>query len=270
MEDLNKTQIILLALLISFVTSIATGIITTSLLSEAPPIVTQTINRVVEKTIEKVTPTGEKIKETTVVVKEEDLVIDAIDKNAKSVVRIKEIGTFGAPDTFFDIGLIVSKTGLIVTDKNNFNDASKYSATFSDGKVFPLSLVAVNDEVGLLFLGVVKDDKDTYTLNPAEFMTPNLKLGQTVIAISGQERNSVSIGRVSDLVAAEVKTPNATTTQAIVIIKTDMVAKDAILGAPLVNLSGEVAGIRIGTADPGDNTFLPIQIIKQAIAKLPK
>jgi uncharacterized membrane-anchored protein YitT (DUF2179 family) len=56
MEDLNKNQIVLLTLLVSFVTSIATGIMTTSLLQVAPVEVTRNINRIVEKTIETVTP----------------------------------------------------------------------------------------------------------------------------------------------------------------------------------------------------------------------
>ena len=73
MEDLTKTQIVLLCLLVSFVTSIGTGIISFSLLSEAPQTVTQTINKVVERTIETVVPTvvpGEKTieKEVTTMV----------------------------------------------------------------------------------------------------------------------------------------------------------------------------------------------------------
>src|SRR3989344_6016767 len=96
MQDLNKNQIVLLVLLVSFVTSIATGIITTSLLQEAPLEVTRNINRIVEKTVETVTIPGTVVSSprekevTTVIVKEEDLIIDSINKNIKSVVRIKE------------------------------------------------------------------------------------------------------------------------------------------------------------------------------------
>ena len=271
MEDLNKTQIILLSLLVSFVTSIATGIITTSLLSEVPPVVTQTINRVVQQTIEKVGPTGDKIKEVTVVVKEEDLVIDAIDKNAKSVVRIKETLEGGTVESFFDIGLVISSDGLIFTDKKTFLVGSKYSATFSDGKVLPITPVTSDNNVNLIFFRADKGDNDSYVFDPADFMPGPVKLGQTVIAIGGEQRNSVSIGRVSDLVTGTANAPEATTTQAISLIKTDMVAKDNIVGAPLVNLSGEVVGVRVSSVDLITNDgFVPAQVIKQAIAKLPK
>lgn len=61
-QDLNKSQLILLALLISFVTSIASAIATVSLMEQVPAPVTQTINRVIQNTIEKVvtTDTGKK------------------------------------------------------------------------------------------------------------------------------------------------------------------------------------------------------------------
>ena len=49
MNDLSKQQLILLALLVSFVTSLATGIFTVSLMSQAPQEVVQTINNVVER-----------------------------------------------------------------------------------------------------------------------------------------------------------------------------------------------------------------------------
>ncbi|MSU45505.1 MAG: hypothetical protein EXS47_02680, partial [Candidatus Zambryskibacteria bacterium] len=109
MEDLNKHQIILLTLLISFVTSIATGIMTVSLLQEAPLEVTRNINRIVEKTIETVIPAtitlpGQK-EVTTIVVKEEDLVIDSINKNVNSIVRIIEKEVDIMEQSFYGIGL---------------------------------------------------------------------------------------------------------------------------------------------------------------------
>src|SRR3989338_9783586 len=55
-EDLSKAQLILLTILVNFVTSVATAILAVSLLDHAPPYVTQTINRVVEHSIETVAP----------------------------------------------------------------------------------------------------------------------------------------------------------------------------------------------------------------------
>lgn len=56
-KDLNKSQLILLAVLLSFVTSIATGITTVTLMEQAPNSVTVPINRIVRETVEKIVPT---------------------------------------------------------------------------------------------------------------------------------------------------------------------------------------------------------------------
>jgi len=56
LKDLNKSQLILLAVLLSFVTSIATGITTVTLMQQAPSSVTVPITRVVRQTVEKIVP----------------------------------------------------------------------------------------------------------------------------------------------------------------------------------------------------------------------
>src|SRR3989344_4530765 len=55
-KDLNKAQLILLAVLLSFVTSIATGITTVTLMQQAPASVTVPVTRIVRETVEKVVP----------------------------------------------------------------------------------------------------------------------------------------------------------------------------------------------------------------------
>ena len=55
-KDLNKPQLILLAVLLSFVTSIATGITTVTLMQQAPSSVTVPITRIVRETVEKIVP----------------------------------------------------------------------------------------------------------------------------------------------------------------------------------------------------------------------
>src|SRR3990167_7621358 len=89
-KDLNKVQLILLALLLSFVTSIATGITTVTLMQQAPASVTVPINRIVRQTVEKIVPIEGNTKVQTVVIKEEDLVVDAISKNQSAVFALSK------------------------------------------------------------------------------------------------------------------------------------------------------------------------------------
>ena len=99
LEHLNKTQIILLTTLVAFVSSIATSIVTVTLMDQAPPGTTTTIRNVVERTVERVVQAGTP-KETvkTVIVREEDLIADAVDKQSKALARIFVTPAVGATE----------------------------------------------------------------------------------------------------------------------------------------------------------------------------
>src|SRR3989344_2302754 len=89
MEHLTKAQIVLLTLFVSFVASMATGIVVVTLMDQAPDPVNQTITNVVERTIEKITPTFVEKPGKQIIIKDEDLVVAAIEKNTKSTVALK-------------------------------------------------------------------------------------------------------------------------------------------------------------------------------------
>ncbi len=288
MESLSKQQLILLALLVSFVTSIATGIVTVSLMDQAPPGVTQTINRVVEKTIERVVqePTKQTaaiVTKETVVVKADDAILSAIEKNTGSVVRIKET-TGEGKSNFAGIGLVVSREGLIVsdisvayrkTDSAGNTIAESYQGVFPDGRIFPLNIVFSDQGAGLLFLAPIVQDREkgVYRFTPPQFSTMELKLGQAVVAIGGDDTNSVSTGIISNLVqkAAQKTTDSSTTTpqaaRELIAIKTDIRSSELVLGSLLLNLSGEVIGMNAGPQSVSRNTFLPIQKVLDEVLK---
>ncbi|MEK7175210.1 MAG: hypothetical protein AAB693_00160 [Patescibacteria group bacterium] len=91
-KDLNKSQLILLAILLSFIVSIATGIVTVSLIQQAPPSITTPINRVIKQTVEKIVQLPGNTTVKTILIKEEDLVVDAIEKNKRNLFSItKEV-----------------------------------------------------------------------------------------------------------------------------------------------------------------------------------
>ncbi|KKR69641.1 MAG: hypothetical protein UU13_C0025G0006 [Candidatus Nomurabacteria bacterium GW2011_GWB1_40_7] len=75
-KDLNKSQLILLAILLSFVTSIATGITTVTLMQQAPASVTMPVTRIVRETVEKIVPVESKPKTQALSAEEKKLLED--------------------------------------------------------------------------------------------------------------------------------------------------------------------------------------------------
>jgi S1-C subfamily serine protease len=277
MEDLNKNQIILLTLLISFVTSIATGIMTTSLLQEAPLEVTRNINRIVEKTIETVTTPssittpGQK-EVTTVVVKEEDLIINSIDKNIKSIVRINEKDAMLGTSSFYGIGLVANSNGLIVADRKTVIVGNTYIAKMNDGTEFTLIPQDVDKQTNFILFKSIIPEKTTentkissYVFTPATLSDQEPKLGQTLTSLGGEVNNSVSVGRVVSLDTKESGT-GTSTVKYLSNINTDLPTTNLVDGSPVFNLSGEVVGVELASNNP--KSFTPISVLKKELTIL--
>jgi S1-C subfamily serine protease len=272
MEDLNKNQIVLLTLLVSFVTSIATGIMTTSLLQEAPLEVTRNINRIVEKTIETVVPsspsTNTPKEVTTVVVKEEDQVIDSINKNIKSIVRIKEKDGVTGEITFYGIGLVINKDGYIVADRKEIPSTDLYVATMNDGRDFPLSPLGVDKQTNFILFKAnlpEKPEKTPYVFIPAALSDKDPQLGQTIISLGGDISNAISVGRVISFQIKETGT-GTTTTKYLAGIDTDVSGKDVVDGSPVFNLGGDVVGLKL--ALDATKSFTPTSVLKKELPSL--
>ena len=277
MEKLTKQQIVLVTLLVSFVTSIATGIVTVALMDQAPAGVTQTINRVVERTIEKVVTPPENnsaavVTRETIVVKEDDKIIESVEKNKNSVVRIYT-NTADAGDVaqraFIGLGTLVSKKGLIVTGDIFADPNGKFLVTIDNNKFYNVKVLSKKADKQFYFLSIVQDEKNPVIFTPVTFSdSSDLKLGQTVIAWGGQIQNSVSTGIVSSLINTTgqmVATSTTLATIGIIAIKTNITLSDSLPGGPLLNLSGEMVGLRISSDLSSQYNFLPSNLVKQEV-----
>ena len=257
LEQLNKSQIILLTLLISFVTSIATGIVTVSLVEQAPPAFTQTVNRIVERTVENVVPSGQAASavttETTVVVKESDLIVQAVEKMTPSLVRVY---SNSEESVFLGLGVVIDEGGSIVTDDAILGDAARVSIVFSDGSR-TLASVSSHDAVAgtaILKAETATSDGTALQFTPAVLTISVPALGQTVVVLSGKNIPRIADGLVTALV------PQADGKESV--IDTNISADFVMEGSPLVNTEGGLVGVSTyisRASSPG--AFMPSSLL---------
>lgn len=190
MEDLTKTQLILLTLFVSFITSIATGIVTVTLLDEAPAEITRTINRVVERTIEKVVPgkSLSPVKEVVLVAEE-----NQIPKVAKEgLSRIVRIGIKGEANAFRHTGFIATPYNLLVTTAEAVADRARAYSILDGESEKELEIVAVNAEKNFAILRF-KEGEKVPEKKSLRLSAETPALGETIISIGMDEELSLGI-----------------------------------------------------------------------------
>ncbi|MDP3988952.1 MAG: S1C family serine protease [bacterium] len=251
MNDLNAQQLILLALFVSFVTSIATGIFTVSLLEQAPATVTQTINRVVERTIETVIEGKTEVVTTLTEVPAEERITDAIKKVSPSLVRIvvaSEVAVAttsataslaGTPavGTHEYIGFVVDADfGIIATDSALVGTAlESIEVLLLDGS--RLKVLDVYTSVDVPGLALVRSTHSTGELVSVSLGDERLSLGQTVITLGYDGAiTTTSIGFISGY--------KAQTASSSVVINTNINPSLHMVGGPLLISDGTVVGLQ--------------------------
>ncbi|NOY35672.1 MAG: PDZ domain-containing protein [bacterium] len=222
MNDLTKNQVVMLVLLVSFVTSMATGIVTVTLVNQAPPPVTQTINRIIEKVVPGEPQIIEKPAKP-IIVTQEDLIIKVVEEASPAVVSVVAtkdmpvveqyyIDPFSGdnffknfPEGFFPdfkipqyrqkgtkkqkvssgTGFFVSADGLILTNKHVVADTeAEYSVIMNDGRKLDAEVLARDPFLDIAILKVKPAEGKTANFKFLPLGDANsLKVGQTVIAI---------------------------------------------------------------------------------------
>ncbi|MFA5999597.1 MAG: hypothetical protein WC783_01275 [Candidatus Paceibacterota bacterium] len=243
-KELNKSQLILLAVLLSFVTSIATGITTVTLMEQAPVSVTTPINRVVQQTVEKIVQVEGKTSVQTVVVKEEDLVVDAIAKSQASVFTL----TREIPDIenkFIEIsvgrGFIISEKDMIVADATLVPNDGTYFAKNASGKFKAKFITADKSGVSFLQIGDPIDEKNKLVFSiPVYGDWSKMKTGQKIIMVGSSISSFMFEGNKS--LRLNVSKSNG--------------------GASIINLDGEILGMALSGED--GPSFISIDAINDA------
>lgn len=220
LEDLSKSQLLLLTILVNFVVSIATGVLTVSLLDQAPTTVTQTVNRIVDHTIETVTtqvPTVATEKDGAPTT--EELLTSAIAGSAgRSVLVYRSGSDIPTAGVYFPISkavvtvsdalpghvTIVFPGGATLEADKVSEDGSIKLYTFAPGTALPAA-----QGTTLLSLSAVKQ-------------------GQTVIGLTGEGKAVTGIVAKTAPEGVYAELPGVPA------------------GAGVVNLSGELMGIASG------------------------
>ncbi len=230
-EELSKSQLILLTILVNFVTSVATGIITVSLLDQAPPFVTQTVNRVVEHTIETVTqaaPAQPAAAASAPAPSNQDLVTAAIGADAARMVALYST-TAGTSTPALAVGTYLPAAEAVVTAVKDSLPA-QIVVRFADGSSVPASLSREGD--GIVIYGFANDAKLPKTSVPRLIPAASLKLGETALAVGAD-------GAASTGIVSRVDSKNVYTT-----------LPDIGAGSAVVDLSGNLIGVA-QNATPG-------------------
>jgi len=299
MEELNKSQIVLLTLLVSFVTSLATGIVTVSLMEQGITPVTNTVNQIVERTKEIIVKVPEPqdpivITETKeVIIHQSDLVAAAVSKNKNSsiivykVVKVVPVSVEEvAADAKVDADVVAVEDIATSTVTEEAQAASAILAiedTLPEDKLVFVSRATVLQDDLIIMDAASVTESDTYVvLNSAGERVPTTLQGSSneVAILTTSIGTPTALGDTSSLTRGQsvIVLSGVDRLRITTGIISDMVMDDVGLhaleidkaistsGSMLINMNGEVIGMSTGTSRTNGATwFTPANILEKAL-----
>lgn len=248
-EHLSKSQIVLLSLLVAFVSSIATGIVTVSLLDQAPAIVTQTVGRVVEKTVETVmpAPAGQPAAAaTTIVTKEKTVVVSESEQIAKAVGNVSpsivHIYTNAEEPAFLGLGVVIDSGGTILIDSSAIDERAEAIVSLPDSTRVRAFVTRRDIGHGIAYLRTSTTTEaqagKPISWKPVSIATDKPVLGATAVALSGKTVARIGSGLVTALLQADSGA----------VIDTNISEGAIMPGSPLVDTNGNLIGVSTGVS----------------------
>lgn len=268
MDNLNKQQVILLALLVAFATSISTGIVVASILDTGSDSVTQTIYRVVEKTIQEVAPessVAKKIVEkanntnnssqpttSTQTPQEKPLILsDVAEKAGDSIFKIYDYISSGNLSEMVSVGLRFN-TGMEVigiTPSADVYQGKRYFLVAIDGTMIKAKISKIGKNGYSVF--TIDEGQEVKVSVLKSSGIADQRIGSSVVAFGTKsESNVVSTGIVSSIEA--IGQSSKVDDEGKDFVVTDIKPTTRFSGFILLSTSGEVVGL-ISTPKDGDN-----------------
>lgn len=164
-------------------------------------------------------------------------------------------------------GFIISKDGLILTNKHVVADTSaEYTVFSNNGQKYSAKVLARDSINDVAIIKIEASNLPTIKLGDSD----TVLVGQTAIAIGnalGEFRNTVSVGVVSGLARSVTATGGGATETIYDVIQTDASINPGNSGGPLLNLTGEVIGINTAMVSGAQSIgfAIPINQIKRIV-----
>ena len=165
-------------------------------------------------------------------------------------------------------GFIISKDGLIVTNKHVVSDTeAKYKVIIGKDEEVEVQNIYRDPVNDLAILKINKTDLIPVKLGDSD----KLKVGQTVIAIGtalGEFRSTVTKGVISGLGRGIVASSGLLGSEKLDnVIQTDAAINPGNSGGPLFNSIGQVIGVNVAVSQTAQSIgfALPINIVKESI-----